>query len=530
MARALLANRYKILLALPLLAVLIQILLRILHHPQFVSVDSAVYLNFSQLLLKGKMPYVDFVDVLPPLVFYLFVPPIWLADLTHIGLPLAVLLLTLSLIVYSIVSSIVVLWKRLGTSDSCLLVPVLFGFLLLNLVVFFHYAQKEHIFVLAFMPFFFMRWLRLKGCHFNNWLSILVGLLCGAAVCLKPPMFLFIVVALECYWFRQGKKRLGILAPEIISGAAVLLGFAGWFMLLAPKEMRDAFLGRCLPLTIAGQGSFFRSLNDVLAFPLDRGFMIFSFWPVLLICFMALFLRKSGSLVIPLLVFTLAGYFMYVIQQKGWPYQTIIVVTGYFLLANLELAILARWISTRKIVLLQVVKNTTGPAVLTFMIYSASLSLTLPILIYDSFASGFDPGVVEAIIHKYSRPGDAVLILSRYPRQTYLLQTGTKPAWRYSSCYPIEMLEYIKYHAASAPDRLKYEKEEQTVISEMNEDVRRTHPRLIIMLTNNACWSYPRKPFLYCGLTGFSSVLDNYEPIGMWNGCPVWRRNSTPST
>ena len=42
----------------------------ILFNPLSTSVGSALYLQAGELLLEGQMPYVDFVDVNPPLIIY----------------------------------------------------------------------------------------------------------------------------------------------------------------------------------------------------------------------------------------------------------------------------------------------------------------------------------------------------------------------------------------------------------------------------------------------------------------------------
>lgn len=541
-----------LLLSFPFLVVLSALMIKILSHPKFISMDPAMYLSCAQLILAGKLPYVDFVDILPPFVFYFFVPPMWISRAVGIEPTLAVLLLTWLLIAYSLVFSLIVLWKKLETRDLCLALPMLFGFCLLNFPLFFHFAQKEHIFVLTLMPFFLLRWLRLKGYNVNNWFSATIGAIVGTGICLKPPQFLFVVAALEIYWLLQSKKqaeeqfvqtlntkagltrlltipgRLAMLvAPEMVSCVAVLSVYFAWFMLIAPAEMREAFLIRWMPLTVSGYGAFFCRSRELFSFKFVDGSMLISCWTVLIVCFIAVFLRKSSSLLMPLLVWTIAGYVVYVVQQKGWAYHTIIVLAGYFLLAVLELAILARWFSERKWIAANILRGAVTPIVLTFMFYSPMLSLAEPALVYDSFASGHEGNRVEEIVHRNSHPGDGILILSPSPELAYpcLIHTGNVPGSRYLWTYPIEMCEYLQYHAVDPLHKIGYQEEERRIVSELSEDVKKNHPQLIIMEAPWRSWSYPGKIFSYCRLRGFNSVLEGYVPFERWNRCLVWCRS-----
>ena len=42
----------------------------IIYYPLSTNLGSAMYLQAGQMLLEGQMPYVDFVDINPPLIIY----------------------------------------------------------------------------------------------------------------------------------------------------------------------------------------------------------------------------------------------------------------------------------------------------------------------------------------------------------------------------------------------------------------------------------------------------------------------------
>lgn len=60
-----------------------------LSHPLLIGSDQALYASMAQLFLEGRVPYVDMFDNNPPLAFYLQIPPVVIAQLGNIPLPLS---------------------------------------------------------------------------------------------------------------------------------------------------------------------------------------------------------------------------------------------------------------------------------------------------------------------------------------------------------------------------------------------------------------------------------------------------------
>lgn len=497
-----------------------------LHHPEYICTGPALYCHGAQMILHGKLPYVDFVDILPPYVFYWFLAPALLANLLEISLPITVLFFTWLLIVYSLFCSFVVLRCWVKSTDWVVLLPLLFGFSLFNLPVFFHLADKEHIFVLAFMPFFLMRWLRQENKHFNRFFSITVGALLGMVSCFKPPQFFTLAMAPELYWWAKNRSIIARLKdPEIVAYMATVLANAVAFLILAPGSMRDAFLTRWMPLTLAGYGAYFCSACDLFLFTADlNGPMIANCWMLVATGVGAFIIRKQNSLLMPLLVWTTTGWFVYLIQQKGWTYQTIPMLAGCFMLASLELALLAQWLVKRYSIIFEKLQSSGTRTVLVFSFFCGLLSLFSPLLIRDSFTTGAANKCLKEVLLKTTHEGDPVLILTVWVRPAYplLVESNRRSASRYLWTYPLKMYEYLKYRNPSKYLASIYEYGEETVVGEIFEDIRKSQPHLIAIVLQPLPWDKRWSMISLLERHEFNKTLSNYRSIGLWNNCMVW--------
>ena len=66
------------------------------------------------------------------------------------------------------------------------------------------YGQREHTFMLLYMPFFLLRWARYQGQHFSRTLAVTIGLFAALGVCLKPH---FVVIAAVCELYAVINQR-----------------------------------------------------------------------------------------------------------------------------------------------------------------------------------------------------------------------------------------------------------------------------------------------------------------------------------
>jgi len=149
------------LLVIPVVVLLPLLLYSILSQPQMINHDCAFILHGAQLIIDGKHPMTDFLDMAPPLTFYSVVPLCFIAQSLSLQLPLAWNLLCFAFVCVS--SALAILIVRRDSDkhtpfDWLMIGPLFCAFLLWNLVITYHLGQREHLFVLTFFLFFLSRW------------------------------------------------------------------------------------------------------------------------------------------------------------------------------------------------------------------------------------------------------------------------------------------------------------------------------------------------------------------------------------
>lgn len=497
--------------------VVLQILLRISHHPNFICHDVAMYVQCTQLVLEGKVPYVDFVEINSPINFYVFICPVWLSTLLHLKVPVTVNLFLWLIVVLSLLCSRLVIHNRLGVADFALLTAVLFSFTILNLLLFFHFGQREHIFVLLFMPFFLMRWLRRENQSFGLILSVICGVAAATAITLKPPYYLPFAAAIEIYWLIVKRGPTARLRDsEMISCAIASLLFLLWF--ISWPQMSSTFINRWVPLILAGSGAYFCSLPELLFLGQHAEGCMVTVNALAIVSLIAIFIHNRHTLIMPLLVWIVAGYLIYTLQLKGAVPHTILFVAGYFMLANLQLALLAKWISERRLILLDNLKLVWGPQITVFAMYLCFFCCFSPLLIRDSFITGKILETFHALFAEKLYPYAKVFVVSKFVRPQYpcLVQLNARPASRYNLNFPLFMYAYLLEHTSDTKLKKNYELEGCRIISEICNDLRRTKPSIIAVSSSaKPLWGYFYQ-------NGLNSILKNYRPLSLYNGGLVW--------
>ena len=201
----------------------------IIANPYRINEDGALRIQLAQWVLEGKLPYVDFIDVTPPATTYLSVIPVLLSRLLSVNVIFAFSISILALVAWSswMIRRMV---RRSGTVfDSTQLGAMLFVWTLFSVLMFKrgYFGEREHIFVLLYLPFLVVRWLRVQDGRIAPLTAFIVGFAAGVGTCIKPY---FVLVALmpELYWLLQRRKP-GLFRPEIgtyrLCGISLLSSF-----------------------------------------------------------------------------------------------------------------------------------------------------------------------------------------------------------------------------------------------------------------------------------------------------------------
>lgn len=310
-----------------------------------INYDCAYYLLCAGLLADGKTPMADFVDILPPVVFYLSLPSVWLSQFVKQSISDCFTILTSACLCLSIVGSIIVMRraKAIEIVDWLALGPVLVGFVLFNVILGFHFGQREHLFILALFPFFLIQWLRTNSAptpEICRYLAAICGLACALVICVKPQLVMIpAAIVLSLLKSKRSPRRNVFLDPEV---TFLIGGICFCFIVSFFIPGVNVYYERWVPFFSKGYAAFFATdLSILYLFVSPDGHMIGSRLALCVLCVVAYLVRRSSTLLNPLLAWTVAGLLVYFIQGRGWSYQSIPFVCGYFLLVSVIISVFA---------------------------------------------------------------------------------------------------------------------------------------------------------------------------------------------
>ncbi|CAN5371099.1 hypothetical protein BH10CYA1_BH10CYA1_20110 [soil metagenome] len=425
--------------------------------------DCAMYVDAGRLVLQGKVPYVDFIDLNPPLIFYISAIPAYMSQLSNIDLDkcfssfICLIGLLSWLLIYGIA-------RGFRGTESNFIGPILFGLAAFNFCVgeWGEFGQRQHLVAMAIVPFIILRWLRSQNAVVCPWLAMTAGLFLGLGLDLVPQ-YVLVPLAFECCLHGKKLNLRRFLSPEIF--ATIFCGIAyGALILLLPKPAIDAFTGRWMPLTAQGYAAYNASWEAFTTFPFLIGCLPLFFTA----SFMAH--KDKCSLSLPLFVFCASAYIAAVVQCKGWFNHYLPLFVGSILF-----------------VCVQVEARSSGmkrPTPAHFRLFTATALLVIcaapSIIIRETIA--YPQGELETL-KRETQPGDAIMVLSTAVPDIYppLLLAKCVNGSRYLFYFPLEMLRYQEKHAKTAEARALAVQKQGEVIAEIAEDISKSKPKLILI-------------------------------------------------
>lgn len=474
--------------------------------PMSINHDVALYLECGRQLLQGKLPYVDFMDVNPPLIMYLSTVPVAIASALTIpviaGLHLVVLMLAAA---SAGVSSHLLFRSGLGITPGTAGRAGL-GILVYSALLFWTsppaWGQREHLFLLAYLPLFYCRWIRWEQGHLGRALPPLIGFLAGIAACLKPH-FVLLGLMVEGFHFNRCRRWRPFVAPEAVALVVAGAGYAAHFLLL-PESVREGFFGHLLPMIREGYGAYESSAYEVL--------MRAGAWVVLLAALATLVGSRRGNdgraaLARAFAVASLGGLLLYLQQGKGWPYHLVPYIYTSWAGLMMTAGRAAERIGNR---------SPAGPRLAVWLLVgSVALGGTLKWgLGKRRNEQAQAERVLSELFSRTTRADDPILMLSTSVGKIYplLLRTERSAGSRYLWTFPVAMLYASQPGAANGayPYRppTAMGEAERRFLRELSEDVERRHPRLILIDAGKKPQGCP---------AGFT-LPDYFEAVGFITG------------
>ena len=462
--------------------------------------DCAYYVRCGQLILDGKLPYVDFVDINPPLIMYVSVVPAFLARCLSLEPTLAFALFIDLILALS-------LWQLrylLPRADPGLR-PDERGLLALAwvaggwaILLAGKWGQRDHLFALTALPYVLLRVGRYGGTRVPLALAAALGLQTAVGACLKPH-FLVVLAGVELFLVLTRRTGRRLLDAENLALAIFTFAYVvHWFLL--PPAMREMYFGRWVPLALK---------HYDLAYGVDAGTLVtklasraFGFGlPLVLLLASGLAVRPradSMPLAAPLTVLAWLCLLGYLLQRKDWGYHLI----PFYLTALLVTAVLV--VEFKRVLESRVRPRAMGSAlvVLPFCVSLLAAPIAGAFVVRETLHPATPPEEILRVgraIDAWSRPGDPVLLVtpSIWPAYPLLLQMNRTPGSRFC-LFPVAYFYPDTGGAATAPffpyhDLAGMSQEERMILGELQEDILTRRPRLILIQNTDGGQGLPKR-------------------------------------
>ena len=273
--------------------------------------DTGWYLYVAGGLLDGKQLYTDFVEVNPPLVMWLTVPAVMMSRATGVASVSVLYLLFFAMSAVTLFLSARYLRPVTGISgDARRLLLVLLAAVIL-FVPGADFGQREHVMVLLFLPWVFLRLARTSGAALHPMEAVAIGVLAAVAICIKPHSLLATLPFEAFLLFRFRNWRLSF-AVENVSAAIFVAVYALTLFAWAP-----VFLSEIVELGVRAYIPYY----GVPAYWMAQE----SSWAILAIILAAVLGRIAGGAYrdasTALLAVGIGFLASYYVQAKGYHYQ-----------------------------------------------------------------------------------------------------------------------------------------------------------------------------------------------------------------
>lgn len=282
----------------------------VVRHFVVANTDVSWEITLSEKILDGQRLYTDLIEINPPASTFLYLPAVALARALgwapETVIDISVFVAALSL---GVASLIVDRYRLLDGLDGWLVAAVTLA--VLTILPAQTFGEREHIALIAVLPMLATLAARTKGERPQLRYSLIAGIGAGITVCIKPHFALALALAVAAGTLHRRSWRM-LLVPENLVAATIAAVYG-----LCVVIFYRAYITEVMPLVadvyLPARLSLARTLLDT---------------PVVLwagAVLIVLGLRR-GTGVHPALLVLLtasAGFAAaYMVQGKGWPYQS----------------------------------------------------------------------------------------------------------------------------------------------------------------------------------------------------------------
>lgn len=409
----------------------------IIWYPERINHDVSIYVEIGHKILDGQLPYVDYVEINLLSMHYLAAVPVFIARVTDIASGTVMQLFVWGLSVIS-AGMCYLLGRRYLTRDSLThyampLALALGGYLLLahpdKFPVRLDFAQREHLFMLLFLPAIVSRALDWESRSIHPLVGFALGVLAGIGATIKPH-FLLVPVLTEAGFMIQHRT----IRPRISATAVGFITFgvtlAGYFLLV--PGVLPALLDE---LRLVSQGYRGYQYEPLISFVMDLRMQLAAVLSISL-WFWTLMQDQPGLRLARVMgLVTIAGMIIATVQEKGWSYHFI-----PFELGAITLIILL----TFMIIRLARADNPTIQRWFILLIVGGAIMLSLRTVYYEYRLAPPELPAAFSMMERILDPGEKVVLLGEdvptmYP---WVNMIDQRQAASYLIAYPLLMAYY----------------------------------------------------------------------------------------
>ncbi|WP_158815807.1 hypothetical protein [Methylocapsa sp. S129] len=288
-----------------------------------VNTDTSWNITLAEKALDGARPYVDFIEINPPLSFLIYLPPILVARLSGTAPEFVIDLFCFVGAALSLWLSGIVLARGGAVTPAAGSRLAAIAFAVLLLLPMRAFSEREHIALMASLPCLAALAVWASRERVEPILSLLAGLGAGLAIAIKPHFALFFLPNLTYLAWRTGWRSL---VPRIELWAALAAVALYW---TAVALWCPAFFERAVPIARDIYVPFHKPLSTLPHDPTIHAWIALG----ALLAFAARKRWAEPLVAVPALA-SAGAMAAYLIQSKLWAYQ------AYPALALLVLALL----------------------------------------------------------------------------------------------------------------------------------------------------------------------------------------------
>ncbi len=502
-------------------------LIGIVAQPHHLSPDAALYLEIGQNLLDGELPYVDYEENNFPTIHFLNTVPAALARVTD--WPLTVTF-QISMMTLLFTTMGLIFWLFRDNRPVC--GAVLWGLAVVSwfLMVIFQWGQREHFFVLFYLPFLVLRILRREDKPIGWPIGLMIGLLAGIGISIKP-FFVVAAVLVEIVGVLVS-RRWFIRTPEI-AGIALIAGLHVVYFAFNPNIFQ-AFI---ILISRLGQGyaAYIPAPWEQQVFPLlFHG--LTALIPFVIFTIRYRYRLVSSGLMLALSAMGIGTLIGVTLQGKGWFYHTIPVLFTSAIIWILLVAEGVAWYSVRLTVKSQQLVKMT---LITAAVFGSAGIILFGLRSITGKAQAAERLLMfhfAPYVETYTQRGEAVMFVNTEPGPAYpmLPSMNRRNASRYPmvQVFPVAYYQYPGAHytdpAHVIPDHM------QEYLANFAEDMRQYQPTLVILRSDAcaACRGEYRNLYDYLDARGVLAevIAPDYDLLAVDSGFHVYlRKGATPN-